>query len=308
MVTSPSSPTPPSMRFVDPPGLARIARLELVARTAVEGLLSGLHPSPFFGSSVEYADHRPYTQSDELRNVDWKQLAKTDKLFVKLFEEQTNTRITVILDTSKSMDFSGTDGGITKLDYGRFLAAGLCHLALKQNDAAGLATFDSQMRAYVPPRSIPRHFRNVLAALDSTAPGPETQVGTALRELAGRVPKRGIVVLISDLLDDPGAIGTALALLKHQRHDLVVFHLIDPAERDFPWEKTTQFRDTEGEGRLVANPRAVRAAYLERFAAFRATLQSACFERRIGYECIDTSQPYDHVLAAYLARRARLTG
>ncbi len=160
MVTSPSSPVPPNMRFVDPPGLARIARLELVARTAVEGLLSGLHPSPFFGSSVEYADHRPYTQSDELRNVDWKQLAKTDKLFVKLFEEQTNTRITVILDTSKSMDFSGTDGGITKLDYGRFLAAGLCHLALKQNDAAGLATFDSQMRAYVPPRRQGRRRRS----------------------------------------------------------------------------------------------------------------------------------------------------
>ena len=306
MATPPSAP--PVSPFVDPAGLARVARLELVARHAVEGLLSGLHPSPFFGSSVEYADHRPYTQSDELKNVDWKQVAKTDKFYVKLYEEETNTRITVVLDTSKSMDFAGAEGGITKLDYGRFLAAALCHLALKQNDAAGLATFDSQVRAYVPPRSMPRHFRNVLAALDAAAAGPDTQVGTALRELAGRVPQRGIVVLISDLLDDPAALGTGLALLKHLRHDLVVFHLVDPAERDFPWDKTTQFRDAEGEGRLVANPRAVRAAYLERFAAFRDSLRSACLERRIGYECIDTSQPYDHVLAAYLARRARLTG
>jgi uncharacterized protein (DUF58 family) len=293
--------------ITDPRGLALVARMELVARTAVEGLLSGMHPSPYFGSSVEYADHRPYTHSDELRMLDWKLLAKTDKYFVKLYEEETNTRITVILDTSRSMAF-GSDGGITKLDYGRFLAAALCHLALKQNDAAGLATFDKGVRSYVPPRSAGKHFRHILADLAQASPGTDTAVGPALKELAARVPKRGIVVLISDLLDDPASIADGLSLLKYLRHDLVVFHLVDPAEQSFPWEKVTRFRDMEGEGRLVVNPRQVRATYLERFARFQDSIRSACLERSIGYELTSTGTPYADMLSTYLGRRSRLTG
>lgn len=288
----------------DPAGLALLARMELVARTAVEGLLSGLHPSPYFGSSVEYADHRPYTPSDELRMLDWKLLAKTDKHYVKLYEEETNTRVTVILDASRSMAF-GSDGGMTKLDYGRFLAAALCHLAIRQNDGAGLATFDRSVRSYLPPRSAGRHFRHVLADLASVTPGADTAVGPVLRELAGRIPKRGIVVLVSDLLDEPGSIASGLSLLKSMRHDLVVFHLVDPAERAFPWEKPTRFRDMEGEGRLVVNPRQVREAYLERFSAFLASIRSACLERGIGYELACTDRPYAEMLASYLGRRSR---
>lgn len=293
--------------MTDPRGLALVARMELVARTAVEGLLSGLHPSPYFGSSVEYADHRPYTHSDELRMLDWKLLAKTDKYFVKLYEEETNTRITVILDTSRSMAF-GSAGGMTKLDYGRFLAAALCHLALKQNDAAGLATFDRGVRSYVPPRSAGKHFRHILAELATAAPGADTAVGPALKELAARVPKRGIVVLISDLLDDPASIAGGLSLLKYLRHDLLVFHLVDPAEQSFPWEKVTRFKDMEGEGRLVVNPRQVRATYLERFARFQDALRAACLERSIGYELTVTDVPYAEMLSTYLGRRSRLTG
>lgn len=293
--------------ITDPQGLALVARLELVARTAVEGLLSGLHPSPFFGSSVEFADHRPYTHSDELRMLDWKLLAKTDKFFVKLHEEETNTRISVILDTSRSMAFGGA-GGMTKLDYGRFLAAALCHLALRQNDAAGLATFDRGVRSYLPPRSAGRHFRHILADLARATPGADTAVGPALRELAGRVPKRGIVILISDLLDDPGSIAGGLSLLKHLRHDLVVFQIVDPAERSFPWEKVTRFRDMEGEGRLVVNPRQIRATYLERFGGFIDAVRAACLERGIGHELTVTDRPYAEMLASYLGRRSRLTG
>jgi uncharacterized protein (DUF58 family) len=293
--------------ITDPQGLALVARMEFVARTAVEGLLSGLHPSPYFGSSVEYADHRPYTHSDELRMLDWKLLAKTDKYFVKLYEEETNTRVTVILDTSRSMAFGSTDG-LTKLDYGRFLAAALCHLALKQNDAAGLATFDRGVRSYVPPRSAGKHFRHILGDLAAVTPGADTAVGPALKELAARVPKRGIVVLISDLLDDPASIAGGLSLLKYLRHDLVVFHLVDPAEESFPWEKVTRFRDMEGEGRLVVNPRQVRATYLERFARFQESVRSACLERSIGYELVSTGTPYAEMLSRYLGRRSRLTG
>jgi uncharacterized protein (DUF58 family) len=296
----------PADTVIDAAGLAVAARLELVARTAVTGLLSGLHPSPFFGSSVEYADHRPYTPSDELRMLDWKLLAKSDRLFVKLHEDQTNTRVTVILDASRSMDFSGGDGP-TKFEYGRSLAAALCHLALRQNDAAGLVTFDHAVRAFVPPRSAGRHFHAILETLATAVPGTDTALGTVLREVAGRLPRRGIVVLVSDLLDDPDAIAAGLGLLRHRRHDLVVLHLVDPAERDFPWEKPTRFRDAEGEGRLVANPRHVRAAYLERFAAFRERVRAVCLERAIAYDMIGTDAPYAEALATFLARRARRT-
>jgi uncharacterized protein (DUF58 family) len=293
--------------IADPRNLALVARMELVARTAVEGLLSGRHPSPYFGSSVEYADHRPYTPSDELRMLDWKLLAKTDKHYVKLYEEETNTRITVVLDTSRSMDF-GSEGCPTKLDYGRCLAAALCHLALKQNDAAGLGTFDRSVRSWVPPRSAGRHFRHILAELARTTPGSDTSVGESLRQLAGRIPKRGIVILISDLLDDPASIATGLALMKSMRHDLIVFHLVDPAERTFPWDKATRFRDIEGEGRLVANPRQIRAAYLERFGAFLDAVRAACLERSVAYELTSTDQPHAEMLSRYLGRRSRMTG
>ena len=290
---------------LDPAGLALVARMELVARKAVLGLLSGLHPSPCFGSSVEYADHRPYTPSDELRQLDWKLLAKTDKYYVKLFEDQTNTRVTVILDVSRSMAFSGAADGMTKLDYGRFLAAALAHLALKQHDAAGLVTFDGAVRSYVPPRSVANHFRHVLTALAKATPGRETSVGTVLAEVAARLPPRGIVILVSDLLDEPESIAKGLAHLAHRRHDLLVFHLVDPAERSFPFEKVTRFRDMEGEGRLVTNPRVVRAAYMERFEAFLQSIRSACLERSIGYELTSTAEPYAEMLASYLARRHR---
>jgi len=292
--------------FVDPRTLALIARLEWIARSAVEGLLSGVHPSPFFGSSVEYADHRPYTPSDELRTLDWKLVAKTDRYFVKLFEDRTNTRVTVVLDTSRSMAFGS--GAASKLDFGRGLAASVLHLALEQNDAAGLVTFDSAVRSYVPPRGMANHFRHLLAALAAAEPGGDTSVRGALTDVAGRLPRRGIVVLVSDLLDDPAGIAAGLSLLRHRRHDLVVFHVVDPAERSFPWERSARFRDMEGEGRLVAHPRQVRAAYQERFEAFLAAVRTACLERSIGYEMVLTDQPVEEMLAAYLARRARLTG
>jgi len=316
MATPPPGPAaPPRESFLDASGqprldaagMALVERMELVARSAVEGLLSGLHPSPFFGSSVEYADHRPYTPSDEIRSIDWKLVAKTDKYYVKLFEEQTNTRVTVILDTSRSMQFAGA-GGMTKLDYGRFLAASICHLALRQNDAAGLATFDGEVRSYVPARSMANHFRHLLSALASVKPGEDTRVGGVLQELAGRIPRRGIVVLVSDLLDDPASVATGLSLLKSRRHDLLVFHVVDPAERDFPWTKVTRFKDIEGQGRVVTNARNVRAAYLERFEAFLGGVRAACLERSIGYELATTDQPWAELLSGYLARRARQTG
>lgn len=295
------------LRLLDPQGLNLVTRMELVARHAVEGFLSGLHPSPYFGSSVEYADHRPYSVGDEIRMIDWKLLAKTDKYYVKLFEEQTNTRCTVLLDTSGSMAFVGEGSAMPKLEYGMFMAAALAYMMLKQHDAVGLAMFDKTVRSYFPPRATARHFRRMLEAMEQTKPGEDTKIGTVLHDLAGKLPKRGIVVLISDLLDDVDAIVDGLAHFKHRRHEVIVFHLIDPVERAFPFEKLTRFRDMEGSGHVIANPRSIRAAYLQRLTEFLDRVRRTCLERDISYELVTTDQRYDQVLSAYLAKRAKVT-
>jgi len=294
-------------RLLDAKGLGLIARMELIARHAVEGFLSGLHPSPYFGSSVEYADHRPYCIGDDLRTIDWKLLAKTDKHYVKLFEEQTNTRGTIILDVSRSMTFAGGEGQMTKLEYGMFMAAALSYLMFRQNDAVGLATFDSDVRQYIPPRSTSSHWRNLLQIMEDTEPGDDTDIAAALHKLAGRIPKRGIVILISDMLGDVDALMDSLGHLKHQRHDLIVFHLMDRAERTFLYEKLTRFRDIEGAGAVIANPNSVRRAYLQRLGEFLDRIRHTCLERDISYELCLTDQRYDQVLSSYLARRNRLT-
>ena len=294
-------------RYLDPAGLGLVSRMELIARKAVEGFLSGLHPSPYFGSSVEYADHRPYSLGDELRTIDWKLLAKTDKYYVKLFEEETNTRCTIVLDTSRSMSFA-SEGQMSKLEYGMFLTASLAYLMLHQKDAVGLAMFDSEVRQYIPSRATAAHFHNMLEIMEQTKPGADTQIGPVLSELVSRIPKRGIVVVISDLLDDLQTLTDGLAHCKHQRHELIVFHLMDPAERTFPYEKLTRFKDMEGAGHLVANPRTIRSAYLDRLNDYLDRVRRTCLERDIGYELMTTDRRYDQALSAYLMRRSRLRG
>lgn len=292
-------------RLVDSQGLSLVARMELVARKAVEGFLSGVHPSPYFGSSVEYADHRPYTVGDEIRTIDWKLLAKTDKHYVKLFEEQTNTRCTLLLDTSRSMAFEG-DASMDKLTYGMFSMAALGYLALRQNDAVGMALFDRQVNHQLPARATARHYRHMLETMQQTEAGADTAIGPVLHEIAGRIPPRGIVVLISDLLDDIDGIIDGLAHFKHQRHEVIVLHLMDPAERHFPYEKMTRFRDIEGAGSLIANPRSVKQAYMRRLTAFMDRVRRVCLERDIGYQLAMTDQAYVQMLSAYLSRRMRV--
>lgn len=305
------------LRFLDSRGLGLVSRMELIARHAVEGFLSGLHPSPYFGSSVEYADHRPYSLGDDLRTIDWKLLAKTDKYYVKLFEEQTNTRGTIILDVSRSMTFGGTERQLSKRTYGMYMAAALSYLMFRQNDAVGLAMFDSKVRHYLPARSTASHWRNLLQTMQDIeaesdpgasggASGGDTDIAGALHELAGRIPKRGVVMLITDMLGDVDAIMQSLGHFKHQRHDLIVFHLMDRAERTFPFDKLTRFRDIEGGGTVIANPHSVKRAYLRRLNDFLDRIRHTCLERDISYELCMTDQRYDQMLSAYLARRNRM--
>ncbi|NQT92723.1 MAG: DUF58 domain-containing protein, partial [Lentisphaerae bacterium] len=249
--------------------LARITKLELIARQTVEGFLSGLHHSPYHGSSVEYLDHRPYTIGDQIRTIDWKLLAKTDKYYVKLFEEETNLRGTVLLDASASMNYTA-DGRPTKLAYGRMLAAALSYLMVHQNDAAGLVVFDNAVRSYLPSRATPQHFRLIAERLEEVEPGSETKLGPVLHEIAGRLRRRGLIILISDLLDEADEIKNGLTHFRHNHNDVIVFHLVDPDELSFPFTRLTRFKDMEGTGSFVANPASIRRKYLERMHSFMA--------------------------------------
>lgn len=294
----------PTSNYLDPEALARIGSLELVAREVVEGFVSGRHRSPYHGFSVEYADHRAYSPGDELRMLDWKILARSDKYYVKLFEEETNLRAYLLLDCSRSMAFQS--GAMTKLAYGSYLAAALAYLMIRQNDAVGLALFDNAIRQYVPPRATPVHFRRILERLDQTTARDDTNVGAILHELADRIRRRGLIILISDLIDDVNNIVSGLHHFRHRHHEVIVFHVMDDAELTFPYERVTRFKDIEGAGRLVANPKSLRTRYLERMGEFTDRLKAECFERRISYNLANTSTPHADFLAAFLDKRSRL--
>ena len=291
-------------RFLDPAGLARLGSMELVARQVVEGFLTGRHRSPYHGFSVEYLDHRAYTPGDDIRALDWKIVARTDKYHVKLFEEETNLRAYILLDCSQSMAFHS--GPLDKLTYGSYLAAALAYLLVRQNDAVGLILFDTSVRKYIPPRARPTQFRRVLDALEDVAAGGETDVGSVLHEMAERISRRGLVILISDLIDTEERIANGLGHFRHNKHEVIVFHTMDDAELNFPFDRLTRFKDMEGTGRVVANPNSLRKRYLERIKQFTDRVRSDCFERKISYNLVNTTQPYDKFLAAYLDKRSRL--
>ena len=291
-------------RYFDPEGLARVGNMELVARQVVEGFLTGRHRSPYHGFSVEYLDHRAYTPGDEIRSLDWKILARTNKYFIKLFQDETNLRAHILLDCSRSMAFRS--GAMSKLEYGSYLAAALAYLMLHQNDAVGLVLFDQDIRELLPPRARPTQFRRILDLLDAAPAGSDTDVGSVLHQLAERIKRRGLVILISDLIDDPAKIANGLQHFRHNHHEVLVVHVMDDAELTFPYDRLTRFKDMEGTGRVVTNPKSLRGRYLARMQTFLDTLQNACFERGVGYQLANTKEPYDIFLAAYLEKRARL--
>lgn len=293
-----------ALRFLDPPGLARVGNMELVARQVVEGFLTGRHRSPYHGFSVEYLDHRPYTPGDDLRAMDWKKLARSDKYQIKLYEDETNLRAYILLDCSESMAFKS--GEMDKLTYGSYLAAALTYLLIRQNDAVGLLLFDTKVRTYIPPKAHPTQFRRVLQALENIKPGGETDVGSVLHEAAERTKRRGLVILISDLIDKEEKIADGLQHFRHNNHEVLVIHTMDDAELNFPYDRITRFKDMEGSGRVVANPRNLRARYIERINAFVERVKADCFERKISYSLAPTTEPYDRFLAAYLDKRSRI--
>ncbi|HEY2784913.1 MAG TPA: DUF58 domain-containing protein [Fimbriiglobus sp.] len=288
-------------RFLDPATIARIGRLDLRAKQVVEGYISGMHKSPFFGQSVEFVQHREYVSGDDIRHLDWKVWSKTDRYYIKQFEAETNLRATLVVDTSESMAYGR--GPMTKYEYACTAAACLAYLITKQQDSAGLFTYGFDVRQVVPPRSSQMHVDAIARALDASRPGQQTDVQKVLRKVAESTGSRGVVILFSDLLTDRGPLFKGLEMLRHKRHDVVVFHVLDDDELTFPFGGTTKFEGLEEQPHLVCDPKALRDGYLEELEAYLTEVRRGCTRMGVDYTLIRTSDYLDAVLSRFLFRR-----
>jgi len=296
----------PASRFLAPEVLARIGNIELLARTVVEGFVSGLHKSPYLGRSVDFAEHRAYMPGDDIRRIDWRLFGRTDRFYLKEFEADSNTDLVQLLDVSRSMRF--TSHALTKLDYARYLVACLAYLARKQRDRVGLVTFDEDVIDFVPPSA--KHLPILLHTLDRVDRAPEGggkgALARPLHKAGEACHRRGLMVLVSDLYEDPRAVLDAVALLSHRGSDLMVFHVLDPAELELPFDEPAAYEDLESGERIPVVPDAVRERYRALVAEHIATLSRILGENRIDYGLFDTSKPLDHALASFLTRRERM--
>lgn len=291
--------------LLDPYEVAQLGGVELVAEGVVEGVLAGLHRSPFRGFSVEFAEHRPYQPGDELRYLDWKMLARSDRLLVKQYEEETNLRAMVVLDTSRSMDWVGAERRLTKLEYAKRLAAALALVLLRQRDATGLVGFDERIRSVVPARSHGRQWWILAAAMAALQPGGGTAAEPALHRVTDLLRRRGLVLFISDLLLDPRLALLALRYLRHRGHQVIVFHIMDPAELTLEGQPEARFEDPESGAGVVVRPRELRAAYTETVRRSIREWRAACRSGGIGYHHVLTDTPFGYVLRQAATRRAR---
>jgi uncharacterized protein (DUF58 family) len=296
--------TAPDRPFLDPAVVARLGSLELKARTIVEGFLSGLHRSPFKGFSVEFAEYRQYIPGDDLSTIDWRVYARSDRYYIKKFEEETNLDCHLMLDCSGSMGY-GSHHGMSKFEYGACLAASLGYLMNRQRDAVGLTAFDEQIVSMLPASSRPGHIRSILIALDRMTTAHKTDVSKPLHRLADSLTKRGLVVLISDLLDDPDQVIRGLRHFRFRGSDVVVFHVLDPDEINFPFDRATRFEDLETGEEIMAVPSIVRAHYLKEIGALIERYRRELGGAGIDYELIPTDRPLELALLSYLSTRSR---
>jgi uncharacterized protein (DUF58 family) len=292
----------PGARFVDPKVLARIRDLDLLARSVVDGFINGLHRAPYFGASIDFAEHRGYVPGDDIRRVDWRLYARTDKYFVKQYEADTNANFSVLLDVSKSMSFGSQ--GVTKLEYGKFLAACLAYLSHRQRDRVGIITFDEDVVAHVPPSA--KHFNVLLHTLDRAKAERPGRLLQNVSRIAEHFKRRSIVALISDLYEEPDALMEALKPYRFLGNDLVVFHVLDPAEIDFPYRDASRFQDLETGEETPVVPDEFAKQYRKLVQEHIAKIQSKCSDARVDYVLLNTSKPLDEALFQYLGNRERL--
>jgi uncharacterized protein (DUF58 family) len=292
----------PGARFVDPRVLARIGNLELVSRSVVDGFINGLHRSPYFGASVDFAEHRGYVPGDDIRRVDWRLYARTDRYYIKEYEADSNANFAVLLDVSKSMGFGS--GGMTKLDYARMLAGCLTYLVHRQRDRVGLVAFDQEIVEHVPCSA--KHMEVVLHVLERLSPARPGKLRPPLHKMAEHFGRRSVLVLISDLYEEPDAVLEAIGPLRFRGNDLIVFHVLDRAELDFEFTDPSAFEDLESGEQIPVVPDALASQYREMVRAHTTALAERCSANRVDYALLNTSKPLDHALFTYLSTRERL--
>lgn len=287
--------------------LSQVARLQLLARQVVEGFTSGRHRSPHKGFSVEFKEHRPYVRGDELRSIDWKIFGKSDRLYIRESEDETNLRCTLIVDRSGSMKYQGSRSGLSKYQYAQQLSASLAYLMLGQQDSVGVTTFDDRLRQSVPCRSRPSHLRPVLTALVDDATRGETDIGGVLQAIAPQLGRRGLLVIVSDAMSDIESIGKALSQFRSSKHEVLFFQIIDPDEVDFPFTGRIQFRNLEiADDQRTIDAIALGDAYRQRFEQHQADLRNVCLNNKVDYVPLTTDRPLGDALHEYLALRRRV--
>ena len=296
--------SPFQSRFYSPERLSRLHNLQLLARTVVEGYISGLHRSPFKGFSAEFAEYREYLPGDDLKHFDWRVFARSDKRYVRQYEEETNLACTILLDVSGSMAFAGEEG-LSKFEYGCCLGAALTYLMIHQRDQVGLVLFADDVLRRIPPRNSPAHLKFVLEQLEKAEPAGETGIARSLHAIAETSKRRGIVVVISDLIDEPDDVMNALNHFRHNRNEVIVFNTFTPAERTLPYEGLVDFEDLETGHRLQVRADVIGDEYRRRFGEFVARYKKDCAAARIDYQLVTTDVPYEMMLAAYLQERER---
>ena len=290
-------------RFVDPKILARVGNLELLARNVVDGFINGLHRAPFFGASIDFAEHRGYVAGDDIRRVDWRLYARTDRYYIKQYEADTNTNFTILFDISKSMKFASS-GVVSKIEYASFLAACLAYLAHRQRDRVGILTFDEDIVTHVPPSA--KHFDMVLHTLDRAKPERPGHLSAPLRKMAEHFKRRGILLLISDFYDEPDTILEAIKPLRYLGNDMIIFHVLDPQEIAFDFDDASTFQDLESGEQVPVVPQSFRAEYRRLIQEHIASLTTKFSEQRIDYALLNTNEPLDRALFSYLSSREKL--
>ncbi len=291
-------------KYLDPRTLAKMQGLELRARAIVEGYVAGMHKSPYHGFSIEFAEHREYVPGDDLRHVDWKVFAKTDKYYLKQYEQETNLVSYVVLDTSESMRYQGPDAPLSKLEYAQCIAAALSHLVLQQQDSVGLVTFDREIRDLVPANGNPSHLKQLLHVMSNCEADRKTAMGPIFHELAERLKKRSVVLILSDLFDSVPSMMAGLKHFRHRRHDVIVFQVLDPAELDFPFRRTTMFKGLEQLPDVVTDPQSIRRAYLKELQRHIHEVRQGCRWQNVDYQLIRTDESLGVALTSFLSARA----
>jgi len=294
-----------SLKYLQPAVVAQLANMELRARLVVEGFITGLHKSPYHGFSVEFTEHRQYMPGDEIKHIDWKAYGKTDRFYIKQFEEETNLKSYLIVDASRSMDYA-SKGNLKKFEYASYVAAALSYMMMEQRDAVGLTLFDEGIRVSLPPRATRSYLKEILKELESAQPANKTGTAASLHLIAEQIKRRGLVIVLSDLFDAPESVMTALKHFRHRGHDVIVMQILDPLERSFAFDNDAIFKDLETREEVMTQPRHIQQAYQQSMQEFLDFYKRQCRDNNIDYVLLDTGTPFDKALFEYLNKRKRM--